>query len=65
MVLTNHERVGKGLDLLRAGLAPFVDREIESVFMNDAPAQASQLMGEDRILAGNPLAEWDAARPRC
>ncbi len=26
--MTNHERVGKGLDLLRAGLGPFVEREV-------------------------------------
>ena len=30
MALTNVERVGKALDLLRAGLQPFVSREIES-----------------------------------
>jgi len=28
VAITNHERVGKGLDLLRAGLAPFVEREV-------------------------------------
>gem|GEM_PF-6092807 len=27
MAATNHERVGKALDLLRAGLGPFVERE--------------------------------------
>ena len=30
MVVTNYEPVGKGLDLLREGLAPFVAREFES-----------------------------------
>ena len=29
MAVTNHERVGKGLDLLRAGLSPFVERELK------------------------------------
>ena len=28
MAVTNHERVGKGLQLLRAGLGPFVQREL-------------------------------------
>ena len=28
MAITNHERVGKALDLLKAGLGPFVDREV-------------------------------------
>jgi hypothetical protein len=27
MAITNHERVGKGLELLKGGLGPFVDRE--------------------------------------
>ena len=30
MVITNYERVGKALELLRAGLGPFVDREIKA-----------------------------------
>lgn len=31
MAVTNHERVGKGLDLLNAGLRPFVERELKAV----------------------------------
>ena len=30
MAITNHERVGKAMELLRAGLAPFVEREFKS-----------------------------------
>ncbi|MGO9110859.1 MAG: Swt1 family HEPN domain-containing protein, partial [Thermoguttaceae bacterium] len=30
MAITNRERVGKGLDLLSAGLRPFVERELKS-----------------------------------
>ena len=30
MATTNHERVGKALDLLKAGLGPFVDREVQA-----------------------------------
>ena len=30
MAITNHERVGKALELLREGLAPFVERELEA-----------------------------------
>ncbi len=30
MATTNHERVGKALELLKAGLGPFVDREMQS-----------------------------------
>jgi predicted AAA+ superfamily ATPase len=32
MAITNHERVGKMLDLLRGGLAPFVERELKSQY---------------------------------
>ena len=30
MAITNHERVGKALELLRDGLAPFVERELQA-----------------------------------
>jgi len=32
MAITNHERVGKALDLLRLGLAPFVERELKTQY---------------------------------
>jgi len=32
MAITNHERVGKGLELLRLGLAPFVERELKTQY---------------------------------
>jgi hypothetical protein len=32
MAITNHERIGKMLDLLRGGLAPFVERELKSQY---------------------------------
>lgn len=32
MALSNHERVGKALDLLRAGLRPFVEREMKAMY---------------------------------
>jgi predicted AAA+ superfamily ATPase len=61
MALTNHERVGKAMDLLKQGLAPFIERELKNVYKDQARAQAGRLMGEDRLLAGKPLAQWDAA----
>lgn len=30
MAITNHERVGKALDLLKEGLGPFVEREMKA-----------------------------------
>lgn len=35
MALTNHVHVGKMLDLLCAGLRPFVERELKSSFQED------------------------------
>src|SRR5262245_52025419 len=32
MAATNHERVGKALDLLNQGLQPFVERELRAVY---------------------------------
>lgn len=32
MAITNHERVGKGLDLLKSGLQPFVLRELQAAY---------------------------------
>ena len=29
MATTNHERVGRALELLKAGLGPFVEREMQ------------------------------------
>lgn len=31
MAVSNHDRVGRGLELLRLGLAPFVEREMKAV----------------------------------
>ncbi len=61
MAITNHERVGKALELLRAGLAPFIERELKNAYPDDAQAQAETFMGSDRLLAGKPVTEWDAA----
>jgi hypothetical protein len=61
MAITNQERVGKAMELLRAGLGPFVEREMRSVYQDKTQAQAALLMGEDRLLAKKPVVEWDAA----
>ncbi len=58
MAMTNHERVGKALDLLKTGLSPFVERE-----MNNAPEKdyLNKFMGGDRMLADKPISAWDVA----
>jgi predicted AAA+ superfamily ATPase len=61
MAITNHERVGKAMELLKSGLGPFVDREFKSAYKDRAAAEASRFMGEDRLNAKRSLADWDAA----
>ena len=61
MAITNHERVGKALELLKTGMAPFVEREFQNAYKSDAKSQAESLLGEDRLLANKPISEWDAA----
>jgi len=60
MAITNHERVGKAMELLRLGLGPFVEREFQSTYGPQAVAEASRFVGGDRLTAGKPIAEWDS-----
>jgi predicted AAA+ superfamily ATPase len=61
MAITNHDRVGKGMELLRAGLAPFVEREFKSIHRDKAAGEAARLLGDDRIQAKKPMVDWDVA----
>ncbi len=61
MAITNHERVGKGLELLKGGLGPFVDREFKSTYKDRTATEASRFMGEARLNTQRPIADWDAA----
>ena len=61
MAITNQERVGKAMELLRQGLAPFAEREFKNLHKAQAGAQALRYMGEDRVVGKKPLAEWDVA----
>ena len=62
MAITNHERVGKALDLLKAGLGPFVEREIKSAMESrKLDAHPLRSYGEDRALGNKPIPEQDVA----
>ncbi|MGB9687203.1 MAG: hypothetical protein ACPLYX_11985, partial [Rectinema subterraneum] len=62
MAISNYERVGKTMELLRSGLAPFVEREVNSRM---GPAEAERILWEfadrDRKLTGKPVEQWDIA----
>src|ERR1035438_9902530 len=61
MAITNHERVGKAMDLLKQGLGAFVDREFTNTYKDKAGAEAIRYLGVDRLLAKKAISEWDAA----
>ena len=62
MAITNHERVGKALDLLRVGLAPFVDREVEAALRAGRIARDSlHRFLDDPQIGKKPIAAWDAS----
>ncbi len=61
MAITNHDRVGKALDLLRAGLGPFVEREVKSaVAAKRLDIQSLRGFNED-TLGDRPVSELDVA----
>ncbi len=62
MAITNHERVGKSLELLKAGLGPFVEREIKGAVAANALSMA-KVKGfvDDPNLANKGIGDWDAA----
>ena len=51
MAITNHERVGKAMELLGAGLAPFVEREVQSAVKAGLGIQTIRNYAEDQNLA--------------
>jgi len=61
MGMTNYERVAKALELLKEGLGPFVQRELENVYQDQAHDQAAQILGEDWLLANKSIEQLDAA----
>src|SRR5436309_6906851 len=62
MAMTNHERVGKALDLLKSGLGPFIERELASANEDRALAEARRLLpADDRLNSNRPIDQWDVA----
>src|SRR5262245_10965397 len=63
MAVTNQERVGKAMDLLRQGLAPFVERELKSHDAQGWLDIVRQSVSETqvRLFKDDVPAPWDAA----
>ncbi len=49
MAITNHERVGKALNLLRDGLKPFVERELKSQYGAQWAFEVKDLLSDTRL----------------
>ena len=52
MAITNHERVGKAMELLRTGLGAFVEREVKSAHPGPNPARETLRYLNNQKLAG-------------
>ena len=62
MAVTNHERIGKALDVLKAGLPGFVERELKAAHGTKWWATVNQVAGPSTQIRGTENApEWDAA----
>lgn len=62
MAITNHERVGKALELLKLGLGPFVEREIgRAVKAGQVSAADLSFFVNDPKVGKKPVTEWDVA----
>ena len=55
--MTNHQRVGKAIDLLKAGLGPFVEREIRA-----SGVEVPDSYKRDPLSANKRISEWDTSR---
>lgn len=63
MAITNHERVGKALQLLKAGLAPFCAREVRTAIASGSLKQETirPLLADPLIANKNSIEEWDVS----
>ncbi|RTH31778.1 AAA family ATPase [Thermus scotoductus] len=57
MALSNREMVGRGLDLLKKGLGPFVEREYRRVYGDEWPKEAAEVLKGDRVSLQDPDAQ--------
>lgn len=63
MAITNHERVGKALDLLKDGLQPFVEREMKAQHAQLWLDQVRESVPETqtRLFSAKGEPQWDSA----
>ena len=61
MAITNHERVGKSLELLTSGLKPFVERELKSIYQQGWFEETRKTMAASQMqfLGTADSPQWD------
>src|SRR5215217_2805896 len=52
MAISNHERVGKALGLLKDGLRPFVEREMQAFYRTNWVAEVTNTLRDTRLGSG-------------
>ncbi len=61
MAVSNYERVGKALELLRAGLAPYVERELVNNMKTSSEKLGPTLLQNDYINSKKQSNQWDVS----
>ncbi|MDS4055370.1 Swt1 family HEPN domain-containing protein [Accumulibacter sp.] len=61
MALTNHERVGKALELLKAGLVPFIEQELKAKYGTDWAFEVKDVLSDTRLGGGKGESLTDVA----
>src|ERR1700719_1019718 len=63
MAITNHERVGKALDMLKEGLLPFVERELKAKHAQLWFEQAKAALSDSQsgLFGTEAQPKWDVA----
>lgn len=61
MAITNRDRVGKALELLKAGLAPYVEREIRVGLEKGRATAIARQFAEDALTRDKAITDWDVS----
>jgi predicted AAA+ superfamily ATPase len=61
MAISNHERVGKALELLKEGLRPFVERELKTYHGDRWTSEVKEVLSDTRLGGGKADAMQDVA----
>src|SRR5258707_2099387 len=61
MAISNHERVGKALELLKDGLRPFVERELKTYHGDRWASEVKEVLTDTRLGGGKGDAMQDVA----